>query len=738
MSSVDSVVRDNIEPGAQVHAPAINEKLTFSATADSPLYLYLEVLRRRIWLIAGSIVVCCLIALYLTLTTIPLYRATVGVLIEREAARVVKQDDTMPGTGRFGAEFYQTQYGLIRSRNVAEAVVRQLRLADNATLLTGYQGGSDTAASVMAQTRAARTQAAIAVVMRNTQVDPVRNSGLANISFASPDRQLSANVANALATSFIQVNLQRRFDANAYARTFLEGELQRVRGALERSENAVVNYSNRNEIIEINRRSDDNGTIQGASIPELSLEAINAALTQARAARIAAEARARNRSTGQASTDPALATLMQQRAQLQAEYARNQAVFKADYPTMVALQRQISSLDRSIAQQNGRIAATLDADYRSALQQEQQLAAQVSALQNNVQDLSQRRIQLNIFQRDADTNRALYNSLLERYKEIGVAGGIGSNNVSVVDQAQTPRAPFTPNRSLNLMLAVLAGTIIGVAIAFLLEQLDGAIKAPVDIERQLGIPLLGVIPVTSFSNPIDELADRKSDLSEAYLSVQTSLRFSTTHGVPKTLAVTSANEAEGKSTSALSIASSLARMGLKTLLIDVDLRNPSLHKTLGIDKGRGMSDLLSGDDISTAEFHPVGDSGLMAITSGQLPPNPSELLSTSRLADLVAALAPRFDHIVVDAPPVIGLSDAPLIAATVEATVFVIASGDTGAKSAIASLRRLQDVDAWVAGAVLTRYAVNNSGYSYNYNYTYRYGAKDSRRTLKQRLGFGG
>lgn len=712
------------------------DKLSYSSAAESQLIQYVSVLQRRLPLILIVLGAALAIGLYSTFSTVPLFRATTIIQIDREAARVVKQGDAETNiAARPGPEFYNTQYGLIASRNVASAVVRKLRLADNSALLAGYSGTDPE--DVMRASREARTRRAIGLVMSHTNVDPVRNSGLVNISFASPDRALSAQVANSIASTYIELNLQRRFDANSYARTFLEQELARVRRALEDSEQQVVAYGNNADIVELNQQVSEGGQSSGQTVDELSLAALNSSLAAARAERIAAEARARNRSSLALASDPAMQALRQQQSQLQGEYARLLATFKPDYPAMVALRDQIESVNRSISQQSARLSESINGEYRAALEQETRLAAQVNGLQSDVQNLNSRRIQYRIFQRDADTNRALYQSLLERYKEIGVAGGIGTSNVSVVDPAQTPGGPYTPNLLMNLLISALAGLAIGIAIAFILEQLDGAIKAPSDVEDSLGVPMLGVIPQTEFEGVIAELKDRKSELSEAYLSVQTSLRFSTEHGVPKTLCITSSNETEGKSTTSLAIASNTGRGDKRTLLIDGDMRNSSLHKSLGIERGRGLSDLLSGASVDSVEYHQVGDSNLFAMTAGELPPNPAELLSTTRLAQVLEQLSERFDHVIIDAPPVIGLADAPLISSVTDATVFVVKSGSTGTKSAIASLRRLRDVGVKVLGVVLTHYSNRhaNYSYSYSYNYIYRYGPKTERRSLLERLG---
>ncbi|MEY4270913.1 MAG: hypothetical protein RLZZ58_2129 [Pseudomonadota bacterium] len=704
-------------------SPMPTTALILSEADDNPIVEYLSIFRRRIWWIIGAIVAACAFAFYLTMTTIPLYRATTVIEVSRETARVLKSEDAESGLTANSLEFYQTQYGLLASQKVAAAASRKLRLADNPTFMLGYAGGEDN--GVMRLSRQDRQNIAVKMMKQYTLIEPVRNSGLVNVRFDSPNAELSAQISGAIAEAFIETNLQRRFEANSYAREFLEKELDRVRTALEDSERRVADYAGRNDIIEVNRVSDKSGTTQGQAISELSLEVLNNQLAQAKGARIAAAAKSQAQGQAAVLNDGGIQAMQAQRATLQAEYSKNLSVFKPDYPTMVALRDQMASLDRSISQQSGRISQAARGDYAGALQQERQLEAQVEGLKQNVQDLGQRRIQYGIYQRDADTNRALYNSLLERYKEVGVAGGVGTNNVSIVDAAEAPGGPFVPRPFTNFILALMAGTIAGFGLAMLMHQLDGALKNPADIESNLGLPMLGVIPRDEFGDLLATLSDRKSVLSESYQSVLTSLRFSTTHGVPRSLAVTSANASEGKSTTALSVATILARMGRKVLIIDADMRNPSLHKLIGVTNSYGVANLLAGDAVKDIKPYPIGPDGLLGIPAGPIPPNPAELLGTDRLGEVLEELLGLYDHVIVDAPPVMGLSDSPLISSTVEAVVFVVTAGATGKKSAVASLRRLQEAGANLIGAVLSRYASSQAGYGYSYNYTYSYGAEN-------------
>ena len=698
----------------------------FTATADaqdrSMVARYVQMLKRRRWIVLACLAAGIVAGLAVTLTTTRLYRATATVQIDREAARVTNIAGVEPAAQAGGTEFYQTQYGLLKSRALAERVVRKLRLADavqteTATAPTG--AGSD---------RAARESKFADALIASLTIAPVRGSSLVELSYADADPKQAARIVNAFAATFIEQSLDRRFDATAAARRWLEDKLAETRGKLENSERDVVGYASREGIVTI-EQSGANGNA-GAPATETSLVAtdlgsINSALGQARADRIAAQARydaarASGHSSSESMADPAIGTLRTRRAELFADYQRQSATFGKDYPTMRALADQIAGIDAQIGAQTASVVGSLRSNYQAAAQREAALQDQVNGLKGQVLDLKRRSIQYNIFRRDADTNRSLYDGLLQRYKEIGIAGGIGATNVSVVDQALPPLRPFTPKPLLNLILGTLAGLLLGVALAMLLEQLDESIAVPADIEGKLHVPLLGSVPrLAEGVLPLDPLRDPKSPITEAYLSVLTALRFSTDHGVPATLLFTSSKPSEGKSTSAIAIAANLGRLGRRVLLIDADLRNPSQHQLLGVTNTVGLSDALAGSDDFAHVRQQVPAFGIDVITTGTLPPNPAELLSSPRLPFVLQHLRGEYDHIIIDGPPVIGLADAPLIANAVEATIFVIAARETLSRAAIVALRRLGDAHAHVIGAILTKLDARTTGYDYAYSYEY-------------------
>ena len=716
------------DPAQVEFAPAPAPAALAGEDTESILRQYWRIVIKRRWIILAVLLASLLAGLTIAMMSQRQYAATVTLEIARESARIVDMEDAQP---RLGAdqEFYQTQYALLQSRSLAEMVVRDLRLANNEAFLTDYTGETESVASL---SREQREQVAIGKVMAGIEVIPVRMSSVVNLRYVSPDPQMAAAVANSLAENFIEQNLTRRLESSDYARRFLENRLAQMRQRLEESERQAVGYAAQQQIINIAPISrDPQRPSQEQSLVAADLAALNQALAEARAARVAAEARYRQAAGGTAAAEalgnPALNSLRQQRATLAAEYQRQLSDFGPEYPTVAALRAQLEEIDRQVANEATRVrqgvAQNLQAQYQQAAAAEQQLASRVDQLKDAMLDLQRRSIQYNIYQREVDTNRGLYDALLQRYKEIGVAGGVGTNNISIVDRAEVPGAPFRPNVPLILFVSLVIGAILGAAVALILEQLDDAAIIPADFQNKLGVPLLGAVPKLEKGEEVREvLADRKSPATEAYLSVLTGLQLSTTHGMPKSLLVTSSQAGEGKSTTAYALAQALARLGERVLLVDSDMRKPSLHKSLDLDNQAGLSSLLVGEGELTALARPTANPNLFALTAGRLPPNPAELLAGGGMDKVLSAAVERFDRVIVDGPPILGLADAPLLARSAEATVFVLEAGRTRATQARHALGRLHAVHAPIAGAVLTKFDQKKSGYGYGYGYDYAYG----------------
>ncbi len=688
---------------------------------------YFRVILRWRLLILGSIALAVLIGVMATLLATPEYTAVTRIEINREGSRIVAVEDVTPETSAVDEEFYQTQYGLLRSRSMAQRVARQLRLQDNQAFFAMFGREDDFSGGRGAAAQSERLRIATDILLDQVNVEPIRLSRLVDISWTGPDPGLSARIANAWATSFIEFSLERRFEATAYARRFLEQRLEQLRRRLEESERQLVGYASSQAIINIPVGSaDDQGRVSERSLTAESLSALNAELARATAERVRAEGRLRQAggATSESLTNPGISGLRQRRAEVAAEYARLQTQFEAGYPAVQALAAQLRQLDQAISREEGRVSGSIQSAYRDAVSREQQLAERVEALKANFLDQRRRSIQYNIFQRDVDTNRELYNGLLQRYKEIGVAGGVGENNISIVDLARVPERPSRPRPLINLLLSLAVGTVLGFALAFIREQMDETIADPTDIETRIGLPLLGAVPKSQVEDPLVELHDPKSPLVEAYLSVQASLAFSTDHGVPPTLAVTSTRPAEGKSTTATALAYVLARSGARVILIDGDMRSPSVHAGLQLPNDRGLSTFLAGAAELDALIQATEREPFVIMAAGPQPPNAAELLRSERLPLLLKLLLERFQHVVIDCPPVMGLADAPLIASRTDGTVFVVEARGVKARLAKVALNRLRQGRAQLLGTVLTKFESKQAHFGYGYDYGYDYGSK--------------
>jgi capsular exopolysaccharide synthesis family protein len=616
-------------------------------------------------------------------------------------------------------DFVATQVGLLSSRSLAERVAQDLNLAGNPNFVSEKADP------------ATRLQIATDKVAGNLDVIPPESGELIRYSYSSESPQLSAQIANAIADAFINSSLQRKYEASAYARNFLERQIAKTRGELENSERQLVQYAQAQGIINTSSAgagsADASSSNSDADSPQgESLIQLNQALSDATAKRVAAQG-AYQAALGSGMTSQEAAStqpLQQQLAALEAQYQDKLTYLKPDHPQMVSLHSQIDELQKQIAKDAAQVSSarinSLRADYQAAAAAERALQAKVAQLKGQVLNLRGRSIQYAILQRDVDTNRALYNALLQRYKQVGVAGGIGTSPVSIVDHASVPAAPYKPKLILNLLVGVVLGLIAGMGIAVVLEYNSDTIKTREDVRKKLGIACLGSIPKRSGKDfLLQDLSDPGSAVSEAYSTVAASLQFSTESGVPKVLLASSARSGEGKSSSVLALAQNFARRGNSVLLIDCDLRKPAF-KTAADDIG--LTKLLTNDEPVAAHVSATQFENLWLLGAGPLPPNPADLLSTSRFQAILREAAAQFDMVLIDAPPVLGLADSSLLAAICKNVIFVVESGKTRRAAALEAVNRLRRSGAHVLGAILSKSVEDSRAYGYAYGSGYGYG----------------
>lgn len=706
---------------------------------------YWSLLVKRKWVVLGVIALGATAAILATLMDTPIFRSTATIQIDRERLQVVKfADSSSYEPRRFDHEFVETQIQLLRSRSLAQRVVEKEGLVD-ATVLPKATApplrsrlramlGLESAKPGVAK-RVARTpddtdralNAAVGTVRGGLQAQVVPNSTLVSISFDSPDPVFAARIANAFAELFISSNVERRTDSTAYAAKYLEERLALMRQKLEESEKALVEYSQAEQIIAIDEQGD---------LSTQNLTGLNSALAVAQSARIATESRWRQaqntpvRSLPDVIENELVQTLQSKRSELSSEYQDKLRLFKPAYPAMQQLQGQLEELDRQIEREVANVRDSLRVKYESAAAEEALLRGQMQASKDNVLDVQGRSIGYKTLKRDADTNRELYDGLLQQYKEIDVAAGVQTNNISMVDRAEVAGAPFKPDMRRNVLFGLVAGLVLGIVVALMLEYLDDTMKGPLDVEKHLGLPVLGVIPKTSPEEFERQRTDPRSAFAEAYRSVRTALQFSTDRGVPRTLLVTSPSPAEGKSTTAFTLAENFAQLGKRVLLIDADLRNPSVHKIAGVDNTQGLSSLLSGAAKHSEVLRQTAIPNLTIMPAGPLPPNPPELLAGPKMLSLLTVAAAKFDQVIIDSAPIMGLADAPILSTLAQGTLLVVEAGSSRINLCKGAVKRVLAVRGHIVGVILTKHDARHSGYGYGYGYGahhYSYGTETPR-----------
>jgi capsular exopolysaccharide synthesis family protein len=687
-------------------------------------------LKRNAYLIIGIIALSVILGTIATMLTTPKYTAQGTVQINEEGTRVMnKETDLEPAPNVFDADrFLQTQVDVLKSRVIEYRVARELKLLDNQDFFTRM--GSPLKLSEIPPER--RHGAALALIGSNLDVELPRQSRVVTLSFTSPDAALAARIVNAFARAFIQTNLQRKYDSSAYARDFLARQLGEAKERLEVSERALNNYAREAGLIRTPTgaaATEEGGTAPSTSITTSSLVQLNEVANTARANRIAAEQRWNATQSAPLLSIPAVLAnqavqeLLQERAKKTADLRQESARHLASHPNVQQLSAQVAELDRQIRSLAGSIRSGIRDDYRVALEQERSLNSQVTGLKSATLAEQDRGVRYNILLRETDTNRTMYDGLLQRFKEVSASAGLTANNISIIDQAETPVSPSSPRLFLNMLLSLFLGVVMAVAVVLLRERMDDAIRAPEDAERKLGLPVIGVIPVAKEGTDlIEELLSPRTNVAEAYHALRTSLIYSSPQGLPRSLLVTSSQASEGKSTTSFAIAHDLARLGKRVILIDTDLRRPSLHRVMGTDNSAGMVDLITHHESEVRPIRSTQYENLSFISSGPIPPNPTELLSSIRMRELINQLTHEYDLVVLDGPPVLGLADAPILSAIAESTVFVIEASRSRRGSLKGALRRLRSAHSHVIGCVLTKFDAKKAGAEYsNYDY-YTYG----------------
>ena len=724
-----------------------------TATNDSALRDYLRIVIKRVWVIVGTLGVVFGATLVATLRATPIYDAVGSIAINKPDPMLTSLRDGNNAMDYYDPTDLDTEVRILRSDLLALQVIKQLNL----DRLTEYGGHGQAAPSSLEMTTDAlqpdseRANILLGAFKGSLRVLLEPNTRIIDVHFRSPNKALAARVVNTLANTYIEQNFKTRFESTMQASDWLSRQLVDLQMKVETSQEKLVKYQKDHQILGI----DDKQNITTAKLDELNKELTTAesermqkeSIYQLAAAgdteSTAAVANGAAQNKEFANTSGLLEKLQTQKADLEIQSAQLGTQFGPAYPKIAQINNQLHEIDVQIQSEMKKVAGRLRGDYLAALQRENMLRAAFEQQKQQQNKLNESAIEYSLLKRDFETNRTLYEGLLQKLKEAGVTAGLRSNNIREVDIARTPGGPSEPNIPRNLGFALVLGLTSGIGLAFLLEGMDNTVRTPEQAQVISGLPSLGMIPLGSknkaepgtkqglmvaSSNEAVELITQsrpQSQMAEAYRALRTSLLLTSLGGPPKTILVTSALPREGKTTTSINTAIVLAQKGVRVLLIDADLRRPSIHKTLGMGPRVGLSNVLTGGaTLQQATLRSPVLPNLYVLPAGTPPPNPAELMASSQMIDMLAELRDQYDHIVVDTPPTLSVTDAVVLSTRADAVVLVIRSSQTTKPA----LRRTRDilaqVNARVCGVLLNAVNLDSPDYYYYYEYQGKYGQR--------------
>lgn len=704
---------------------------------------YVLILRKHQWLILSFLLAVVTIVSIATFRMQPVYVSTARLEIDRENPNILPFQGTDPYSAYEDVENYiETQSKILQSETLALQTIRSVGLVNQPEFRSA--GGNPSEALATGSLANQKRPPALGPFLGGLSVKRVPNSRLLDVTFESTDPQLASRIVNAHIENFIEQNFRSKYEATTQASSWLASQLNELKIKVEKAEEKRIAYERQNQIWSIDDKQ---------SITTQRLGDINKDLTEAQSDRMKKEALYQLALSGSVDALPevreneVLKSIQTKRNDAVAAYAEALNQFGPNWPKVVRLQAQVKEIDDLAAKEKKNILSRVANEYHAAQQREQLLSNALEKQKTETNAMAERLIQYNILKKDAEATKQLYDGLQTKLKEAGISAGLRSSNIRVVDPATVPSTPARPNKTRNVGLAVLVGLVGGIGLALLREYLDNTVKTPDDVEMLSRLPSLAVVPAFASlngnatkrkllgmpsSNGKDsrvELVSHtlpKSQMSEAFRALRTSLLLSQAGHPPQVILVTSALPREGKTTAAANLAVTLAQLGDRTLLIDADLRKPGVGRALSLNDGKyaGLSSYLAG--VATLDMvivpHPHINN-LSAMPTGPIPPNPADLLSSNKLADAILELRKHYKFVVIDSPPIMAATDAVIISVKTDGVLLVVRSGETPKEAFTRTRDLLASVKCRLLGVVLNAVDSNAPDYYYSYRYyPYSYG----------------
>ena len=716
-----------------------------SAIADS-----IRILIKRKWTVVICLVSIFSVVAIASLRMTPIYEASGTIEINKPDTTLNFQNSATFSVDYYDPTELETELKILQSDLLATQVIRELNLDRRAEIAGQAPPGSPLElAPDPLQSDPAKVPAMVGSFKSNLRVALSPNTRIIEVHYRSADPQMASNVVNTLMQTYVENNFKARFESTMQASDWLTKQLVDLQMKVETSQEKLVRYQKDHEIL---------GTDEKQNIITEKLDELNKELTVAETDRMDKESLYRlvqsgdpdaitssasslsDGGNGTQSASQLLENLRAKQADLKIQAADLNTQFGPAYPKLTQLNNQLKEIDTQIQEEMKKIASKVRGQYTAALQRETMLREAMERQKQEANKLNESAIEYGLLKRDVDTNRQLYEGLLQKLREAGVSAGLKSNNFRIVDAARTPTGPIEPNIPRNLLFATVLGLASGIGLAFLLEGVDNTVRTTEQAQMISGLASLGMIPlgsktardgpnprrlVIATSKEAVELVTQvrpQSQMAESYRALRTSLLLSNLGSPPKVIIVTSALPQEGKTTTSINTAVVLAQKGVRVLLIDADMRRPSIHKTLGMGPHSGLSNVLTGS--TSLEKAITGSTilpNLSILPAGTPPPNPAELLASSNMRDVLLQLQNQFDHIVIDTPPSLSVTDSVVLSPRADAVVLVIRSGQTTKQALRRSRDILMQVNAKVVGVLLNAVDLSSPDYYYYYEYQGKY-----------------
>src|ERR1700733_1361109 len=719
---------------------------------ESAVGEYLRILSKRKWVVVSCLLTIFSLVAIASLRMTPVYEAAGTIAINKPDSTLNFKDSATFSLDYYDPTELETEVKILQSDLLALQVIKELNL-DRRPEFGGSKpqlpSSLDLAPDPL-QGDSGRASSLLGGFKGSLKVSLSPNTRIVEIRYRSADKQMAANVVNTLMQTYVENNFKARFESTMQASDWLSKQLVDLQMKVETSQEKLVRYQKEHEILGMdekqniitNKLDELNKELTSAESERMDKEAVYQLIQSGDPDVVASSTGAGDNSGGSGSQSGSvlLESLRAREADLRIQAADLSTQFGPSYPKLLQINNQLKEIDVQIQGEMKKITSKVKGLYMAALQRENMLHDALEKQKQEANKLNESAIEYSLLKRDVETNRQLYEGLLEKLKEAGVSAGLKSNNFRIVDSARVPTGPIEPNVPRNLGFAFILGSMSGIGLAFLLEGLDNTVRTTEQAQMISGLASLGMIPLGSKTNregsdpkrlilasskeAVELVAQARpqSQMAESYRALRTSLLLSNLGAPPKVIMVTSALPQEGKSTTSINTAVVLAQKGVQVLLIDADLRRPSIHKTLGMGPRSGLSNVLTGSTtlqqaIAVSTVLP----NLHILPAGTPPPNPAELLASANMKEVLDELREKYDHIVVDTPPTLSVTDAVVLSPRADAIVLVIRSGQTTKQSLRRARDILMQVNARVSGVLLNAVDLSSPDYYYYYEYKGKY-----------------